>query len=639
MRSAATIRTGPDRAAAEGGAVRAVLLLGIVGATAYGDEEAVRADMGGVTRLAIIGAGPAGLFLARLIGRTLPGVTVDVYERNRREDVAGFGVALSDRTMRELATWDPEVAERLGRVVRPLSGIELRLPGERLRYDGFPIATVSRDTMLALLSEAARRVGARLHYGHDARADQFDADVTVLANGARSAQRTARAADFGTTVRTGAARYIWLGSAADIGDAATMFFVPTEYGPMAAHAYSCGDGLSTVVVELDEVTWRRAGLDVRCRPGGVPGEISGDGLALLDDVFADHLGAPLVSNRSRWSRFDVVTNQRWSDGNLVLVGDAAHTAHFSVASGTTMALADAAALAAALREQDIADAFAAYERARRGRVTRVQRLAGPSMRWWENYGRRLHLPPAQFGMHFITRSTAISYLGLRRRCPARVDEAEAAYRRAAGVDPDGPARNAVAEPLTRGALRLPHRLVSLGGPASGGTTGPTLGAGDGIDPRPRPVAELHPLPPGSVPAADGWTVGTEGRLLVRGRHALRIVALAPPDPTASAPVDGDGLVAVAALRGRGVDGVLLLPDFGVPGWWDRTVEFGGRIRAEAGMVVVGCVPMDWSIDLCRDPSVDAWPTRIHLALVSARLDLVVPWPCSATRMAPGSEAA
>jgi anthraniloyl-CoA monooxygenase len=595
--------------------------------------------MSGLRRLAIIGAGPAGLFLARLIGRTLPGVTVDVYERNRREDVAGFGVALSDRAMRELATWDPEVAEHLGRVMRPLSGIELRLPGERLRYDGFPIATVSRDTLLTLLSHAARRVGARIHHGYDVRADRFDADVTILANGARSAQRTARATAFGTTVRTGAARYIWLGCAADIGDAATMFFVPTEHGPMAAHAYSCGDGPSTVVVELDEATWRRAGLDVRCRPGGAPGEISGDALALLDAVFADRLGAPLVSNRSRWSRFDVVTNRRWSDGNVVLVGDAAHTAHFSVASGTTMALADAAALAAALRAQDtVADALATYERARRGPVTRVQRMAGPSMRWWETYGRRLHLPPAQFGMHFITRSTAISYLGLRRRCGTRMDEAEAAYRRAAGVDPDGPARNALAEPLTLGALRLPNRLVSLGGPASDDATDPVAGAGEGTGAPLRSDAALHPLPPGSALDSGDWTVGTEGRLLVRGRQALRIVALSPPDPAVSVPVDANGLGAVAALRGRGVDGVLLLPDFRVPGWWDRTVEFGGRIRTEVGMVVVGCVPTDWSTDLCRDPSVDAWPTRIHLALVSARLDLVAQWPLSATRMAPGSEA-
>ncbi|MFD2762678.1 FAD-dependent monooxygenase [Micromonospora eburnea] len=577
----------------------------------------------GATRVAIIGAGPAGLFLSRLLGQTWPGARIDVYERSEPGGTAGFGIALSDRTMRQLAARDSLVADRIGRLARPLSGVELRMPGGRLRYDGFPVVAVSRGAVLAVLTEEARAVGVRVHHGHDARADELDADLVVLADGARSTHRTARAAAFGTTVRTGAARYIWLGTTADVGDAATMFFVPTEHGPMAAHAYSCGGGLSTVVVELDDGTWRRAGLDVACRADGAPGEIGAAGLALLDDVFAGQLGAGLVSNRSRWSRFDVVTNRRWSDGNRVLIGDAAHTAHFAVASGTTMALADAMALAGALREHDtVTAAFDAYERERRPAVARVQRLAGPSMRWWETYGRRMHLPPAQFGMHFITRTTAISYHGLRRRCPTRIAEAEAAYRRTDGADPDAPARHAVAEPFTARGSRLPHRLVGVGASAPGSS-----GAGADV-PCLVPAARLEPLPGGPRQGGGEWAAGTQGRLLAPGPYPLRFVALAAPDPAA----DDDALREVAALRRRGVDGVLLLP--GRAGWWDRIVEFGGRVRTEVGVVVAGCVPMDWSTDLCRDPAVDAWPTRIHLALVSARLDLVAQWPRRATELAP-----
>ncbi|GIJ22940.1 FAD-dependent monooxygenase [Micromonospora lutea] len=600
----------------------------------------------GARRVAIIGAGPAGLFLGRLLGLTTRATAVDVYERAAPGDTGGFGIALSEKTMRQLSAGDRVVAERIGQAARPLSGIELRLPDRRLRYDNFPVATISRASLLAVLSEQARQAGVRVHHGCDVRAADLDADVTVLADGARSTNRTARAAAFGTTVRTGLARYIWLGTDADLGDAATMFFVPTEHGPMAAHAYSCGAGPSTVVVEMDEDTWRRAGLDQPRHAGTVPGEIGPAGLALLDDVFAEQLGAPLFADRSRWSRFPVVTNRRWSDENVVLIGDAAHTAHFTVASGTSMALADALALAAALHRQDtVADSFAAYERQRRPAAARVQRLAAPSMRWWETYGRRMQLPAAQFGLHFITRTTALSYLGLRRRCPAPVDAAETAFRQAVAAESGGtpvadgatasgcaadrvaaatpPAsttgRNAVAEPFTVPGLRLPHRLVGVGGPH------PAAPRWDG--PRPTPAGWLEPWPCPARPAGTGWAPGTEGRLLAPGRHPLRFVARSTADPWTA----DETLRELAGCQRRGVHGVLLLP--GAPGWWDRAVELGGRIRTELGLVVAGCVPADWSSDLCRDAAVDAWPARIHLALVSARLDLVAQWPYPASDLA------
>ncbi|MFI2652182.1 FAD-dependent monooxygenase [Micromonospora fulviviridis] len=566
--------------------------------------------MGVLRRVAVIGAGPAGLFLARLLRRTLPNVIVDVHERNQRHDVAGFGVALSNRTMRRVAARDAVVGRALVTATRPLTAVEVRLPAGLQRYDGFPVAAVSRARLVDLLTDEAERAGVRLHHGREVRAEQLDADVVVLADGARSPHRAVLAEQFGTVVHTGAARYIWLGARADLGDAATMIFVPTAYGPMAAHVYAYGDGASTVVVELDDGTWRGAGLDRLTRPAGAPGEIGDEGLALLNDVFAPHLGAALVSNRSRWSRFEVVTNRRWSDGNRVLVGDAAHTAHFTVASGTSLALEDALALTAALAtHDDSAAAFDAYERQRRGPVARVQRLAAGSMRWWETYGRRLRMPPAQFGLHFVTRTTAIGYLGLRRRCPGAVDEAEAAYRKESGMAAAETFGDAVATPLRTGRWRLPNRLVEFGDARS-------------------VAAPLRPAGLLRSPA-HGWTVRAHGCLDVPGSGALEIVALAVPCPAAEEEV----LAEVSGWATRWVDGVLLLPDHAVAGWWDRTCEFGGRVRTETGLVTIGCVPADWSVDPGRDPSGDPWPHRVQLALVSARLDLVAALPHTAAALA------
>lgn len=382
-----------------------------------------------------------------------------------------------------------------------------------------------------------------------------------------------------------------------------MAFVRTRYGPMAAHCYPYGEGQSTVVVETDDATWRRAGL-------ATSSPIGTDALDLLGEVFADTLGGhPLVSNASRWGTFTVVRNERWSHANTVLVGDAAHTAHFTVGSGTKMALEDGIGLAAALcGYDDRATAFAAYERDRRGEVERTQRWAGPSMRWWETFGRRLHLPPAQFGLHFLTRTPAVGYLGLRRRCPDRVDEAEAAYLRAAGADPGPAPTNAVAAPLWVGPSRLANRLVTVmrdGGPP------------------------LHSGLIGIRPADRSWSDG--------GPY-LSFVELWGSDPDTA----GDELVQRAHWwRGRGAAGVLVR----VPGdaWsrWHETLEYAGRIRTEAGLPVAVCVPEDWAYrrpgegstggaggDQRGDLDRDDWPARIHLALISGRVDLVAASPCA-----------
>lgn len=575
-------------------------------------------------RVAIVGGGPAGLFLARMIGLTQPKVRVDLYERNAHDRAAGFGVALSDRTMNELVLHDPATHERIAAASVGLSAAEVRLPDATLRYDGFNLSSISRDTLLMILRDQALRVGAALHFRREADADDLDADVVALADGATSTHRNRRSRAYRTSITTGSAHYIWLGTTADFKDVTAFAFVHTGFGPMAAHSYPYAEGMSTVVVEMDDATWRNAGLD-RAVVDQASAEIDTAALDYLSDVFTDHLdGHPLISNRSKWGRFNVVRNERWFDGNTVLLGDAAHTAHFTVGSGTKLALEDAIGLARSLAEHDdLQAAFAAYQQRRGGPVARTQRWAEPSMRWWETFGRRLHLPPAQFGMHFITRTVAINYLGLRRRCGDRVDDAEAAYFGQAGLQPGQPAPNAVGAPLELDVVRLAHRLISAPS-AAGRPAGAPRSMAAALVLRPATEA-LDPESPGGATAVTGllWPLGQQ-----------------PPDPPGAAPVfaelrcpdepewtaAADELVRQAGqLREHGIAGVLLRPgSTGTATWWDEYLRHASRIRTEAQLPVAVCVPADWALDLTRSSSVDAWPTRIHLALISGRIDLVAP---------------
>ncbi|WP_170026520.1 FAD-dependent monooxygenase [Actinomadura oligospora] len=529
-----------------------------------------------VRRVAIVGAGPAGLFAARMAGLLLPGAEVEVHERGAPGEASGFGVTLSARTLGGIGEADPDTHRRIVAASRPLSGIEIVLPGARLRYDGFEVASISRHTLLAILREQAEAVGARIRYGDAVAPDALpDADVVVLADGASSACRAVRADGFGTTTLTGTARFVWLGTDAPFGDRTSFAFVRTPHGPMAAHCYPHADAGGTVVAEMDEATWRAAGFGDTggdAGEGGASGPLGDDALGRLSEVFAEHLnGRKLVGDRARWSRFTVVTNRRWSDGNTVLLGDAAHTAHFTVGSGTKLALEDAIALASALAAHpDRTEAFAAYERARRGPVERTQRLAFPSMRWWESFGRRLDLPPEEFGLHFLTRTAAMTHAALRRRCPDRLAEAEAAYRRAAGDDRPGDARpgharHAVDTPLRLGSTTLPDRVVPL--PATG----------------PR----LHEL---WCPEDPDWSEND--------------VPASLPDADA----DADGIL----VRTQG------------PAWerWHETVRYAAAIRAAHRLPVAVQVPADWREGPGLDADEDTWSARIHLALLAGRIDLI-----------------
>ncbi|MDQ3790455.1 MAG: FAD-dependent monooxygenase, partial [Actinomycetota bacterium] len=419
-------------------------------------------------RVDVIGGGPGGLFLARLLRLRDPATRVRVYERNGPDDAFGFGIVFSDRTMSSFRAADPHTHALIQEASVSWTDMEIRLPSGRLRYGGYGFTAISRHRLLRLLQDQARRAGAELCFHHPWSADPatdaaLDQDaVLVIADGANSANRDARAAALGTSVTTAGAKFIWFGTEAAF-DAVTFPFVPTTFGTFAAHAYPCADGLSTFIVEADERTWRASGM---AETGDLaPGETDDMSLKLLADIFSDHLdGHGLIGNNSRWNSFRVVRNDHWSTGGAVLLGDAAHTAHFSVGSGTKLAMEDAVALAEALiDEEHRGDAFARYETRRRPAVARTQALADSSMRWWATFDRRMHMPPHRFGTHFITRTTAIDYAGLVRRHGDRIQDAEKEFARLSGRSSrpgeDNGAPHALTTPLRLGSLALDGRVA------------------------------------------------------------------------------------------------------------------------------------------------------------------------------------
>lgn len=412
----------------------------------------------------VAGGGPAGLFAARLL--RLHGVAdrVDVYERNSADATFGFGIVFSDRTMSAFRDADPATYRQIAGACKSWAGMEIRYGGRTLRHGGYGFSAISRKTLLKILQEQAAGVGVRIIFGTEADAVglQRQHDLVVAADGVNSAAREALSDRLGTTSEDGTAKFAWFGTSASF-EMVTFPFVRTEFGAFGAHAYPYADGLSTFVIETSEKTWRAAGMDDPRH-----GDADTYSAALMGQVFAEHLrGQPLLVNNSRWMNFRVIRNRAWSCGNLVLLGDAAHTAHFSVGSGTKMAMEDAIALAAALRRRPaggaLPAALARYEADRRPDIARTQRSAMASMRWWETFGQRMDRDPDRFGFHFLTRTSAISLAGLRRRHPERVEAAEAAYLRAAGpaARGDPAATGALTAPLRLRTLVLPSRLVTV----------------------------------------------------------------------------------------------------------------------------------------------------------------------------------
>ncbi|NNN34676.1 FAD-binding monooxygenase [Streptomyces sp. S3(2020)] len=344
-------------------------------------------------KVACVGGGPAGLYLSILLKRQDPSHDITVYERNPEGSTYGWGVTYWRGLLDKLHEHDPETARAVEEhSVRWDDGVA-HVRDLTTRHRGDEGHGIGRHRFLELLAARARELGVRLEFEHGITPENLpDADLIVAGDGVHSALRTAHAGHFGTEVTAGRNHYVWLGTT-KVFDAFTFAFVETDHGWIWCYGYGFGPDRSTCVIECAPETWSGLGLDLADEA---------EGLTLLEKLFADVLdGHSLIGRASadgsaQWLNFRTVTNRTWSRGNLVLIGDAAHTTHYSIGAGTTLALEDAIALATALGEPtELPQALARYERQRKAELLSVQSAARYSAQWYENLTRYIHLPPQQ----------------------------------------------------------------------------------------------------------------------------------------------------------------------------------------------------------------------------------------------------
>lgn len=368
------------------------------------------------------GAGPSALYLSILLKKSDPSHDITLFERHESGDSFGFGVVFSDATMDNLANADPATIERLKASFHHWDHIDVHYRGELLRSTGHGFSGIARAALLRILREEAMKRGVEIRHGVEikSRGELPEADLLVAADGVASCLRTESASQFGTRIDERKNRFVWLGTTKPF-PAFTFYFRSNVHGLFRVHAYQyvtnpAGDGpCSTFIVEATEETFQRTGLSEADEAATI---------AYCEALFREELeGHRLLPNRSIWRRFPTVVNERWHDGSMVLIGDAAHTAHFSVGSGTKLAMEDAIALVAALaKEGAIPEALARYEKERRGPVESLQRSAQASLEWFEATERYMDTAPVQFGFNLVTRSLRITHEDLRKRDPAYVAE-------------------------------------------------------------------------------------------------------------------------------------------------------------------------------------------------------------------------
>jgi len=363
-------------------------------------------------RIAILGAGPAGLYLAYLIKRRQPKADVTVIEQNPADATFGFGVVFSDRALEFLREDDPETYAVIIPYMESWTDIAIVHRGENVVIDGIGFAAIGRLKLLQLLQERACSVGVEPIYRRTIKSldEAGEADLIVGADGVNSLVRRSRQKEFGASVSLLSNRFAWFGTTKRF-ENLTQTFVDTDLGCFTAHHYRYAPALSTFIVEVDQATFVSAGfehMDERKTR------------ALCEKVFAPALDKhALVSNNSIWRQFPIVHNERWSVDHLVLVGDALHTAHFSIGSGTRLAMEDAIALdlALAAHESDLGAALAAYERERRPVLEKLVAGANGSATWYEQFADHMRLAPVDFAMSYITRSGRVSIDRLRKISP------------------------------------------------------------------------------------------------------------------------------------------------------------------------------------------------------------------------------
>jgi anthraniloyl-CoA monooxygenase len=371
-------------------------------------------------RIEILGGGPAGLYFAILMQQANKAARITVHERNRADDTFGFGVVFSDATLATFEKYDPESYRAITANFAYWDDIEIRFKGTTHRIGGNGFCGCARRTLLMLLQDRARALGVTLRFETEiAGIDDpaiAGADLIVAADGINSRVRETFAAHFQPQVDLRPNRFAWMGSTRPL-DAFTFSFRETPFGVFIAHAYQYEPGRSTWVMETSAESYDRAGLAEMTEAQSA---------SFLEGVFAEDLGGhKLITNRSTWRRFPMIRNARSTMGNVVLLGDAKSTAHFSIGSGTKLAMEDAIALFEAFRAHPATpEALAAFEAGRREEVERVQHAADVSLVWFEQLGRFWTMDPTQFAFGLMTRSKSITYDNLRLRAPEFVAETD-----------------------------------------------------------------------------------------------------------------------------------------------------------------------------------------------------------------------
>ncbi|MEM7565999.1 MAG: FAD-dependent monooxygenase, partial [Pseudomonadota bacterium] len=342
-------------------------------------------------RAAIIGGGPAGLYFAILLKKSHPDSEITVFERNRLEDTFGFGVVFSDQTLDNFEAADPESYARITDEFAYWDDVEIRYKGEVHRVGGNGFCGFARTTLLRILSERAGELGVEQRFETEVESvDELmaDYDLVVLGDGINSKARDRFVDHFQPVTDLRPNKFVWLGSDCPL-DAFTFSFRETEAGIFIAHAYQYEEGRSTWVMECTDETWRRAGIDKMSED---------ESKRFLEGVFAEDLGGHgLITNRSLWRNFPMIRNARWVKDNAVLLGDAKATAHFSIGSGTKLAMEDAIALHQAVAGKiDLKAALEGFETGRREEVEKTQHAADVSLVWFEHVERFWGFDPVQF---------------------------------------------------------------------------------------------------------------------------------------------------------------------------------------------------------------------------------------------------
>jgi anthraniloyl-CoA monooxygenase len=467
-------------------------------------------------KVSIVGAGPAGLYLGILLKKADPAHEIEIVERNAPDATFGWGVVFSGETLGALRDADPPTYIEITDTFARWDTVDIRYRGRLLRSRGHTFSGIARRQLLAILQRRCQELGVKLEFGVEIDdPESVSGDLIVAADGVNSLFRGQYADKFGSTVEPQGCKYVWFGTDLVL-DAFRFIFTNTEYGLFQVHSYPFDESTSTFIVECAEPVWRRAGLDLMSEQ---------ESLEFCQRLFAEDLGDHrLMSNKSIWLNFLRVSNRTWHHGNVVLLGDAAHTAHFSIGSGTKLAMEDAIALAAAcIRHTDVSKALIDYELERQPGVERVQRAADESAAFFSRVVHSTHLAPRQFAANLLTRSGRISHVGLAVRDPEFVRALDAWFARSSGGSANARfAPPPLFAPLEIGGTTVRNRVVleargtAMGDEALAGaglvTTGLVAVTRDG---------RISP----SDPVLDGDAQVAEWQSAVGGAHEAGAIAM------------------------------------------------------------------------------------------------------------------